>query len=316
MVFAESPSVTLTEGAAAAHRAIVGNRLRLALDHDLAREVTGQPGLVSPALVWDTSIGQSTSVTQHVKANLFYRGLCFRRHPVIGDTLTTVTTVAGLKENTRRPGRPATGLAALHIVTTDQEDRPVLDFWRCAMLPLSGDDAAAASNNDLAVIGRDPDATDLGAAVADWDLGRFRERVTGPHFQDLVVGQRWEIEGADVVSSAPELARLTGNVAAVHHDSAEAGGRRLVYGGHTIGLALHQSTRAIPSMVTVGGWYGCDHVGPVHENDTLLSTVAVEALDPLSNGGGLARLRVTVDARSDGAAPAAVLDWRFSAVMA
>ena len=40
----------------------------------------------------------------------------------------------------------------------------------------------------------------------------------------------------DVVSSAPELARLTLNIAATHHDS-RVGGRRLVYGGHTIGLA-------------------------------------------------------------------------------
>jgi acyl dehydratase len=315
-VFRESPSVTLTDGRQAAHQAILGNRLRLALDDTLAAEVTGHEGLASPALVWDTAIGQSTAVTQHVKANLFYRGLRFGRFPVIGDTLTTVTTIDGLKENTRRPGRPATGLAALHIITTDQEDRPVLDFWRCAMLPLSSDDAPEGPRDDLSTVGHDPTVADLGLAVADWDLSRFRERVAGQHFVDLTVGQTWQLEGPDVVSSAPELARLTGNIAAVHHDAAEAGGRRLVYGGHTIGLALHQALRALPAMVTVGGWYGCDHIGPVHEDDTVLSTVSVEGLDALPNGGGLAHLRVTVDATTVGATPAAVLDWRFSAVMA
>ncbi|QGG40594.1 MaoC family dehydratase [Aeromicrobium yanjiei] len=315
-VFDESPAVTLTAGRQATHQAIVGNRLRLSLDDTLAAEVTGHDNLVPPALVWDTSIGQSTAVTQHVKANLFYRGLSFRRFPVVGDTLRTVTTVDGLKENTRRPGRLATGLAALHIVTVDQHDRPVLDYWRCAMLPLSGDAAPEGPRDDLGVIGADPSIAALSAAVAGWDLARFRERVPGQHFADLSIGQTWRIEGADVVSSAPELARLTGNIAAVHHDAASAGGRRLVYGGHTIGLALHQAARALPAMVTVGGWYGCDHVGPVHEDDTLLSTVAVEGLDALPDGGGLAHLRVLVDATSGGAGPVPVLDWRLSAVMA
>lgn len=315
-VFAESPSVTLTSGSQATHRAIVGNRLRLTLDDTLAAEVTGRPGMASPALVWDTSIGQSTAVTQHVRANLFYRGLCFQRFPVIGDTLSTVTTVDGLKANRRRPGRPATGLAALHIVTSDQEGRPVLDYWRCAMLPLSGDDPTEQPQDDLSTVGREPTVPQLGAAVAHWDLARFRERVPGRHFADLSVGQSWAIEGADLVSSAPELARLTGNIAAVHHDAGAAGGQRLVYGGHTIGLALHQVTRALPEMVAVGGWYGCDHVGPVHEDDTVLSTVVVEALDGLPGGGGLARVRVTVVARSGAGSPEKVLDWSLSTVMA
>lgn len=315
-IFAESPSVTLTAGREAAHQTIVGNRLRLSLDDTLAAEVTGHQGIVYPALVWDTSIGQSTSVTQHVKANLFYRGLCFKRFPVIGDTLTTVTTVDGLKENSRRPGRPTTGLAALHIVTNDQHDRPVLDFWRCAMLPLSSEDAPEGARDDLSVIGHRPSVADLGAAVSGWDLARFRERVQGEHFADLTVGQTWQVAGADVVSSAPELARLTGNIAAVHHDAGAAGGQRLVYGGHTIGLALHQAIRALPAMVTVGGWYACDHTAPVHEDDTLLSTVAIEGLDALPGGGGLAHLRVTVDASSGDATSTKVLDWTFSAVMA
>ena len=316
-VFETSPSVTLTQGLASTHHAIVGNRLRITLDHDLAAEVMGKTReLAPPALVWDISIGQSTAVTQHVKANLFYRGLCFRRLPELGDTLKTVTTVDGLKENTRREGRPATGLAALHIVTTDQHDRPVLDYWRCAMLPLSRDDSHEGPRDDLDTIGRQPSANEVGRVVAGWDLARYRQLVPGEHFADLAVGRSWAVHGADVVSSAPELARLTGNVAMVHHDAVAAGGQRLVYGGHTIGLALHQATRALPAMVTVGAWSGCDHVGPVHEDDALTSTVTVTGLAPLPGGGGLAHLQVLVAARKTDGTQAPVLDWRFSAVMA
>jgi hypothetical protein len=47
----DAPSVTLTPGLSAQHRAIVGNQIRLALDQNLAHSVTGGP-LVHPPLVW------------------------------------------------------------------------------------------------------------------------------------------------------------------------------------------------------------------------------------------------------------------------
>ncbi len=40
-VFESAPAVTLTEGLQASHAAAVGNRVRLALDHELARMVAG-----------------------------------------------------------------------------------------------------------------------------------------------------------------------------------------------------------------------------------------------------------------------------------
>ena len=139
-VFDWAPAVTLSSGLAAAHQAIVGDRLRLALDADLCAAVTGVPGpLAHPALVCDVAIGQSTLATQRVKANLFYRGLTFHRFPVIGDTIYTRTEVVGLRANSAKPGRAPTGMAALRMITIDQADRLVLDFYRCAMLPAGPD---------------------------------------------------------------------------------------------------------------------------------------------------------------------------------
>ena len=104
---------------------------------------------------------------------------------------------------------------------------------------------------------------------------------------------------ADVVSSAPELARLTLNIAATHHDW-RVGGQRLVYGGHTIGLALAQATRLLPNLVTVLGWQSCDHTGPVHEGDTLYSELHVDGAVPLPDGrGGVLKLRSLVYAASN-----------------
>jgi acyl dehydratase len=309
-VFDWAPVATLSSGLAAAHQAIVGDRMRLALDTGLCAAVTGLPGpLAHPALVCDVAIGQSTLVTQRVKANLFYRGLTFHWFPLIGDSLYTRTEVVGLRANSVKAGRAPTGLAALRMITIDQADRLVLDFYRCAMLPTSPDwspDNGPA--DDLSAVGADaaPPASD---PAAHWDGTVFRNRVPGPHFDPGIVGAVLH-STADVVSSAPELARLTLNIAAPHHDS-RVGGQRLVYGGHTIGLALAQVSRLLPNLATVLGWESCDHTGPVHEGDTLYSEVHVETAEPTDHGGVLG-LRSLVYAV--GEPDRQVLDWRFSAL--
>jgi len=305
--FASAPGLTLTSGLAAAHQAITGDRLALSLDHALCQAVTGGEPLVSPALAWDVAIGQSTVVTQHVKANLFYRGLAFRRLPRLGDTLRTTTEVVALRQNQPREGRAPTGLAVLRVTTTDQDGQAVLDFWRCAMLPLRDPATRTGHADNLDAVGHD--ITDLGDLVRGWRLADFRP--AGPRPADLHAGKSFEIAGGDVVSSAPELARLTLNIAAVHHDADAAGGQRLVYGGHVIGLVLAQASRALPSMVTVAGWHSCDHLAPVHESDTLHSTVTVEQVEYLPEGGGLVHLRSRARTAS-----ADVLDWRYVAVVA
>jgi acyl dehydratase len=322
-----APAVTLTSGLAATHQAIVGDRLRLALDAPLSHAVVGgERPLTHPALVWDLAIGQSTLLTGRVVANLFYRGLLLRRAPLIGDTLTTTTEVVGLRQTTPRAGRPATGLAALRILTVDQEQRPVLDFWRCAMLPLRDPEGNSGHDDSFDSIPAALDPTLLGAAVSTWDLEPLRQgresvgmRHKGdppPPLTRLAVGERVSAHTGDVVSAAPELARLTLNVAAVHHDRhAHSGERRLVYGGHTIGLAAAQATRAIPEIATIVGWHSCEHLAPVHEGDTLHSEVELEQLQPLARGGALAHLRSRVSCDRE-AEPRPVLDWRFVALVA
>ena len=74
--------------------------------------------------------------------------MAFHRFPTVGDTLFTRTEVVGLKQNSRRPGGCPTGLAALRMTTIDQIGQLVLDFYRCAMLPLSPDAAGDTGHAD------------------------------------------------------------------------------------------------------------------------------------------------------------------------
>lgn len=318
--FDDAPGLTIGPGHAALHQAIAGDRLRLALDGPLCRAVTGRDALLAhPNLVCDVAIGQSTGPTQRVRGNLFYRGLVLARPVFVGDTLRTRTEVVALKQNRRRADAPATGLVVLRITTVDQEGRSVLDFWRCPMLPLRDDAADTGHADDLDDVpsGLDPAAVER--AVPDgWALGPLRDAAPGPHHADLEPGASFLVEAGETVTGAPELARLTLNVAMAHTDaSGSAHGRRLVYGGHTISVAAAHASRALPALATILAWEGCDHLGPVFEGDVLRTELRVEGVGPPApGGGGTARLRALVAAVRGAGAPQAVLDWRFVALVA
>ena len=318
-VFGDAPSVTVTAGHAALHQALTGDRLRLALDAHLSRSVTGRDGqLAHPNLVCDVAIGQSTGPTQRVMGNLFYRGLVLLRPVFLGDTLRTTTQVVGLRQNRRKEGRPGSGLVVLRIKTVNQAGEPVLDFWRCPMIPMRESDAQTGYADSFDHIPQDLDMNEVRAATPEWQLDQLRAAAPGDHFADLVEGTVWEVEGRDTVTAAPELVRLTLNLAYAHSDAGASGrGRRLVYGGHTISLAASHTTRALPNLATVVAWQGCDHLAPVFEGDILGTEVTLEAKHPLADGG-LVDLHAMVYAdRADGSASReAVLDWRFVGLMA
>jgi acyl dehydratase len=157
------------------------------------------------------------------------------------------------------------------------------------------------------------------AVAPDWRFDRIRDQIPGVHFADVETGCVYEIEGRDTVTAAPELVRLSLNMAETHVDAgSNAHGRRLVYGGHTISIAAAQLTRALPNVVTIVAWRECNHTGPVFEGDILSTVLTVEAKYPLHPvDAGLLDLRAVVAAdRGLAEGPQTVLDWRLVAVMA
>jgi 2-methylfumaryl-CoA hydratase len=310
----DAPALTLNTGHAAVHQAIVGDRLPLPLDSQLARSVTGHDApLVHPNLVCDVAIGQTTGPTQRVLGNLFYRGLVLLRPVFIGDTLRTRTKVIALKQNRTRSGAAATGLVALRMRTEDQNGRAVLDFFRCPMIPLRDPSVRTGHADRFDEIPRDLEMNRVRDAVpSDWRYDVLRERYSEQDVPER--GIVYEVEGRETVTSAPELARLTLNVAMTHRD-ATAGphGHRLVYGGQTIGIAAAHASHAVPRLVTIIAWRSCEHLGPVFEGDILSTELTIGETHELDRSDAvLVDMRAVV--RSD-RAPAAqgreVLDWRF-----
>ncbi len=312
----DAPALTLTAGHAALYQALCGDRLALPLDHARARAVTGcDAPLAHPLLAINVAIGQTTWASQRVKGNLGYRGLHLVRTVHLGDTLYTRTRVIAARQNRRQGGRAATGVVALESDTVNQRDERVLHYWRFPMIPCGDPEVETGRDDALDDIGAPVEPSALRAALPVWNLAALRPTLAP--VAALAVGQRLCAEARDTVTGAPELVRLTLNLAMAHTDATMSHtGSRLVYGGHTVAIAFAQVTRLLPQLVTLLAWDACDHTAPVHEGDRVRTEVEVLAVEPLP-AGSLVRLHAECFAAraTDVAAPAPadtlVLRWTF-----
>jgi acyl dehydratase len=125
-------------------------------------------------------------------------------------------------------------------------------------------------------------------------------------------GMRFSIESRDTITSAPELARMTLNMAMAHTDARLSYlGKRLVYGGHVVAVAFAQVTRALPNLLTMLGWESCDHTAPTIEGDRIRSEISVLEVRAAEHGTVL-KLHVTSHAaRGDRDDEKQVLDWKL-----
>jgi 2-methylfumaryl-CoA hydratase len=298
--------MTIDAGLAALYQSICGDPYALALSTPLAEQVTGQPGPVAnPALVLHVAIGQSTVATRRVIANLFYRDVVVRRAVRLGETLTTTVDIRGLRETARKPDKPQRGMALLGVHTTSDLGDVICDFERCALLPFRDPDAASSHHDALAGPTGPAELETFAAHVPRWNLEALGEPVRWR------VGESRHDPLRDTVTHATALVRATQNLAAAHRDAGLGQrGKRLVYGGHTIGLAQASLVRLVANTATVIGWHSCDHTGPVFEEDVLAVSATLEAEDQVGNGR-LLGFRVRVDAQREGSAEVFdVLDWR------
>jgi 2-methylfumaryl-CoA hydratase len=311
-----APSVTLTDGMAAMYQAISADRLRLPLDQELSKRTTGRDTtLAHPSLVINIVNGQTTFASQHVKGNLFYRGLIHKAPVYIGDTLTTLTKVVGLRQNSVKPGRAGTGMVALEMETRNQHGEIVMHYWRCPMIPCRDPDADTGRKDDFDWMPNSFSDDDLTAAMpSDWDLSALQSSITGLATPNFAEGEEVIIAGKDTITCAPELVRLTLNIAYAHSDASRSYlGKRLVYGGHTIALAHQAITRAFPSMLGVIAWQSCDHLGPVLEDDIIGTSFTVSKIREFGAKGRLVELSLKCTATrgpKESRETSEILDWR------
>ena len=298
------PSITLTEADNAIYRAITGDQHLMVADATKYRAASGGNGmLANPGLVMQYSIGQTTMATRQAIANLYYRSVRVLRPVEVGQTLSTVTTVLGLKDSAPK-GDQFRGKVWLGI-TTSSTDGPVVEYERCALV--RGRGPGQPGHADAIPGPSDPSPlADLVALVPGWDLSDLPST-------DWPVDDTRVDPLRDHVDLAAPLARLTFNQAAVHRDiTLTANGRRLVYGGHVQGLAQGSLTRMLPGLATIVAWDGCDHIGPAFEGDLIeFRHTPLEQID--AGSGRLTRFEVIGTKIADGADgqvdPVDILRW-------
>ena len=286
---------TLTTGDVTLYTALTGSRYAL-FSSDAFAQSLGRPAApVDPLLVFHTVFGKTVpDVSLNAVANLGYADGRFLAPVYPGDTLSAVSEVIGLKENSN--GK--TGVVHVRTTGLNQRGEAVLSYVRWVMV--NKRDASAPA----------PEAVTptLPEAVAPGDLplppGTDRTQYDwalagSPHaYEDYAPGEKIDhVDGMTVEEAEHQIAtRLYQNTAKVHFDATlQKGsrfGRRLIYGGVAISIARALAFNGLANAALVLAINAGRHVNPLFAGDTVYAWSEVLGKIGLGAGVGALRLRL------------------------
>jgi 2-methylfumaryl-CoA hydratase len=291
---------TLHGGDIALYMALTGDRSPLASSTELARSLGFVREVVPDLLVFHIVFGKSVpDISHNATANLGYADVRFTRPVYPGDTLVSESEVIGLREVSSGEG----GVVYVRTRGTNQKGQDVVTFVRWVMVPKRDKTAAKGVSTvpqmpavvtvdrlpvpDTMNLQRFPDLTWAFGGTARWDDYAAGERLDHP--------DAMTIEEADHVQAT----RLYHNTAQVHFDAkgmaASRFGKRIVYGGHVISVAMALAQNGLQTALKVAAWNGGAHVAPTFAGDTLRAfTEVVERAElPGRRDVGALRLRLS-----------------------
>lgn len=271
---------TVSDGDSAVYGALTGSRVPTHSSAVLARTLGLRDRPLDDLLVFHIAFGKTVAdISLHARANLGYAELQFL-HPVFaGDTLSAESTVIGLKENRSS----ASGVVYVRSACRNQDGLCVLRWVRWVMVH-KRDAAAPAPRPVLPALAPCVPAEQLACAsqVAGAQALRAWCQASGSQrlWDDYAVGERIDhpcgmtLEEADHMSAT----RLYQNNARVHFDALrlhQAGGQRIVYGGHVISVCRALSYDGLENVVALLAINAGQHVAPAHAGDTLYASTRV-----------------------------------------
>jgi 2-methylfumaryl-CoA hydratase len=287
---------TLTEGDVSLYTALYGPRFALQSADAFAGSL-GLPGApIDDLLVFHTVFGKTVpDISLNAVANLGYAEGRFLKPIYPGTTLSAVSEVIGLKENSNKQ----TGVVYVRTDGFDENGDKVLTYVRWVMVRKRDATAVVAKASvpkTAAFVAPDSLAVPLA------DFSHFDTAASGsPHlWDDYGTGEKIDhVDGMTVEESDHMLAtRLYQNTAKVHFNQFSEGkgrfGRRLIYGGHVISLARALSFNGLANAVSIAAINGGRHVNPLFAGDTVFAWS--EVLDKAEIAGrkdcGALRLRL------------------------
>lgn len=329
-VLVHSTPRTITTGDVSTYTALYGPRFAINSSDEFARSLGLDRSPVDDLLAFHMVFGKTVpDVSLNAVANLGYANGRFGVPVYPGDTVTTTSTVTGLKQNSN--GK--TGVVYVNSIGRNQRDEVVLDYTRWVMVNKADIDAPAPET----VVPELPSSVSADALVVpEIDLARYDRTLAGSDFVwgDYEVGERIDhVDGMTIEEAEHQLAtRLYQNTAKVHFDqyAANAGRfqRRLIYGGHIISLARCLSFNGLANAFKVLAINAGSHSNPTFAGDTIYAYS--EVLDKVEMPGhsdvGALRLRLVAtkdhpagdfplrgdDGRYD---PSVVLDFDYTVAL-
>ncbi len=262
---------TITEGDAAIYLALTGSRHIVHCAQPVAHALGYQQQTIDDLLAFHIAFGKTVpDISVNAVANLGYAEVRFN-HPVYaGDTLSTRSTVIGLKQN----ASGKTGIVYVRSVSTNQDNKEVLSWARWVMVH-KRDPQSPAPETVVPTLSQTVAAEDL-PVHAGLDAQDFDTTVTGSDrlWDDYAVGERINHPaGMTVDESDHTLAtKLYQNNARLHFDDLMMKetnfGRRLMYGGHVISVCRALSYDGLENAITIAAINAGTHCNPSFGGDT------------------------------------------------
>jgi 2-methylfumaryl-CoA hydratase len=294
---------TVTTGDVALYNGLFGPRFAVQSSDEFAKAIGYPRAPLDDLLVFHVIFGKTVpDVSLNAVANLGYAGCYFRKPVFPGDTLTALSEVIGLKENSSRK----TGIVYVRTTGYRHDSTPVLEYVRWVMVR-KRDEAAAAPGDHVPRLPTVLDPKVLGEACPPIDVAAYDFALAGSahRFGDYQVGERIDhVDGVTVEEAEHMIAtRLYQNTARIHFNQYIEGkgrfGRRLIYGGHVISLARALTFNGLANAFHVAAINGGRHVSPLFAGKTGFAWSEVLAKSELPGRTDVGALRLRTIATGD-----------------
>jgi len=294
---------TVTSGDVAIYNALYGARFAVQSSDAFASAIGYPRSPVDDLLVFHIVFGKTVpDISLNAVANLGYADCRFLHAVYPGDTLTAVSEVIGLKENSSRK----TGVVYVRSAGFRQDGTKVLEYVRWVMVR-KRDEAAAAPGDLVPQLPKTVDPAAIGGACPQIALHSYDFALAGSahRFGDYQVGEKIDhLDGVTVEEAEHQMAtRLYQNTARVHFNqftqSKDRFGRRLIYGGVVISLARAISFNGLANAFHIAAINGGRHVAPLFAGLTVFAWSEVLAKAELPGRTDVGALRLRTIATKD-----------------
>ncbi|MDX1581167.1 MAG: MaoC family dehydratase [Alphaproteobacteria bacterium] len=287
---------TITEGDVALYTALYGSRFAINSSDPFAMRLGLPQAPIDDWLVFHFVFGKTVpDIPLNAVANLGYAGGRFKERVYPGDTISAVSRVIGLKENSN--GK--TGVVYVNSTGINQTGETVLDYVRWVMVNKK-DPSAPAPEPQVPDLPKAVDAADL-VVPGEFGCNGYDVDLSGSAhlWDDYEVGEKIDhVDGITMEEAEHMMAtRLYQNTARVHFNQVMQAdsrfGKRLIYGGHIISLARAITFNGLGNAVFIAALNGGAHTNPSFAGDTIFAWS--EVLDKAEMAGredvGALRLR-------------------------